>query len=245
MLSDGQLGLEPVQRSSTSQGPVTGRHTRLAPTDAQVPSTAAPVATEHAWHAPPHAASQHTPDTQEPLMHSVFAPQLVPFVFCAAQYMPLHQVPVGQPVAQRIGQSGRVPLQVTRTGQAGWPGSPAAAGEQVPMLLLKLQRSQLPEQAESQHTPSTQWPLVHAWLPAQLAPFACVGTHVPLLLQKLPVTHSSEVVQVVGHAPPMPSHAIGAQLGEPALPSASGLQWPSWPGALQTSHGPPHKASQQ
>jgi hypothetical protein len=62
-----------------------------------------------------------------------------------------------------------------------------------------LQASHCPSQAESQQTPSTQWPLTH-WLEArQEAPSANCGTQLPLEHQ-LPAAHWPSPVQVVKHA---------------------------------------------
>jgi hypothetical protein len=69
-----------------------------------------------------------------------------------------------------------------------------------------LQRSQLPLQAESQHTPSAQNVDWHSELEPQLVPAVFRSAHRPLS-QKRPEEHWREVVQVVGHEPLTPSHA--------------------------------------
>jgi hypothetical protein len=56
------------------QTPADGRQMVPAARVVQVPSIEPPAAIEHAWQStvdpPPHVASQHTPSTQLPLMHS-------------------------------------------------------------------------------------------------------------------------------------------------------------------------------
>jgi hypothetical protein len=112
---------------------------------------------------------------------------------------------VGQPLVQRIGQSGSVPLHTTVAPHAGEPGSFAGAGVQVPPVVGRLQRSQLPEQALLQHTPSAQKPDWHCVLAVQATPWARKSSHEPLS-QKRPVEQLRVEVQVVGHAPFTPSH---------------------------------------
>jgi len=108
--SAGHASSLPEHRSSRSHASVAGRHTRDGPTCVHTPSTLAPRAAAHASQAPLHARSQHTPSAQEPLVHSAAALHGAPFIFCAAQYCPLHHVPDGHPLPQGIGQSGSVPL---------------------------------------------------------------------------------------------------------------------------------------
>ena len=134
------------------------------------------------------------------------APQLTPLTFFAEQYVPLQKVFEGQPLEQRMGQSASVPLQTTEPPHAGLPGSEAGAGRQVPRVPERLQRSQLPLQGESQHTPSAQKVDRHSALEPQAVPAVFSGTHRPLS-QKRPEEHCREVVHVVGHEPLTPSHA--------------------------------------
>lgn len=177
---DGHAAEVPSQRSSTSQPLATGRHTWLAPSKVQVPSAEAPAATLHASHAPAQAVSQHTPSAQKFDRHCTAALQLAPAAFFAAQYMPLHHVASGQPAPHRIGQSVSVPLHTTLPPHAGEPGSFAGDGRQVPTLLARLQRSQLPVHAWSQHTPSAQKPDSHSRLVPQLSPVVFAGSQLPL-----------------------------------------------------------------
>ena len=113
---------------------------------------------------------------------------------------------LGQPLAQVMGQSASVPLHTTAPPHAGLPGSLAGAGEQVPLLALRLQRSQLPLHAPLQHTPSAQKPLAHSALEPHEVPGVFNKAQVPLS-QKRPVVQCRDVVQVVRHAPLMPSQA--------------------------------------
>jgi hypothetical protein len=85
----GQVAAVPLQRSSTSQVEAAVRHTRLGPSNPQVPLTAAPCATLHASQVSAQAELQHTPSTQKFDWHSVAAPQVMPLVFFAEQYVPL------------------------------------------------------------------------------------------------------------------------------------------------------------
>ena len=55
---------------------------------AQVPSTPPVLAALQASHKPPHAASQQTPSTQLPLVHSMGPPQVAPFICAGMQFVP-------------------------------------------------------------------------------------------------------------------------------------------------------------
>ena len=101
--------------------------------------------------------------------------------------MPEQYVLVGQPAVQRIGQSRRVPLQTSAPPHAGVPGSLAGAGSQLPVV-ERLQRSQLPEHASAQHTPSEQKPEEHSVALAHPVPSVFTGWHMPLP-QKRPAEH--------------------------------------------------------
>jgi hypothetical protein len=205
-LLPGQAARVPVQRSSTSQVEAAVRQMRLGPSSPQVPLTAAPWATLHASQVSVQAVLQHTPSAQKFDWHSVVAPQVTPFGFFAEQYVPLQNVFAGQPLEQRMGQSARVPLQTTAPPQAGLPGSFAGAGLQVPLVVARLQRSQLPLQAWVQHTPSAQKPEPHSELEPQFVPITLRVAQWPLS-QNRPDAHCREVVQVVGQEPLTPSHA--------------------------------------
>lgn len=123
--------------------------------------------------------SQQTPSTQLPLTHSTPMPQPRPLGFFAAQRVPEHQVLLGQPAAQEIGQSTLVPLHVTEAPHSGSPGSPIGEGLQVPTAPGRSQRSHEPEHALAQHTPFAQMPEVH-WKPCvHPCPFARVIRQVP------------------------------------------------------------------
>ena len=82
--SAGQAAELPVQVSATSHAPAASRQTMPAARGAQVPSTAAPAATLHAWQSlgspPPHAVSQQTPSVQKPLAQSAFVVQASPLL---------------------------------------------------------------------------------------------------------------------------------------------------------------------
>ena len=81
-------------------------------------------------------------------------------------------------LVQAVGQLAEVPPH-TYGEQEGLPALPEARGLQVPTLPVRLQASQVPAQAELQHTPSTQLPLEH-WLAApQTAPPFFLGTQAP------------------------------------------------------------------
>jgi hypothetical protein len=205
-LFEGQVATVPLQRSSTSHVEAAERQMRLTPSNPHVPLTAAPWATLHASQVSAQAELQHTPSTQKFDWHSGPAPQVMPLVFFAEQYMPLQYVFAGQPLEQRIGQSASVPLQTIVPPQAGLPGSDAGAGVQAPLELARLQRSQLPLQAWLQHTPSAQKPDAHSALEPHIAPGTLSVTHAPLS-QNRPDAHCREVVQVVGQEPLTPSHA--------------------------------------
>jgi hypothetical protein len=80
--SVGQSVLMPSQASVASHRPVAVRQTMPLFAVPQVPSAVAPAATLHASQSPalppPQAVSQQTPSTQNPLRHSMLAPQAVP-----------------------------------------------------------------------------------------------------------------------------------------------------------------------
>ena len=85
---------------------------------------------------------------------------------------------------------------------------------------------QVPLQAFSQQTPSTQKPLWQAPAPPQAAPFASCGTQLPLW-QKLPAVQSAVVVQVLRQLPVPQTYAPhdpvtpGAQVPAPSQVGAA------------------------
>lgn len=113
---------------------------------------------------------------------------------------------VGQPLAQVIVQSVRVPLQTTLKPHTGWPGSFAGLTLQLPTLPLWLQRSQLLLQALSQHTESAQKPDWHSPFAAQASPLSLSMSHLPEM-QNRPSAHWRLLVHIVGHEGLSPSHA--------------------------------------
>jgi hypothetical protein len=56
---------------------------------------------------------------------------------------------------------------------------PGSANAHVPRLFVAAQVWQVPVQAVSQQTPSTQWPLVQSPAPAQAVPFVSCGMQAP------------------------------------------------------------------
>lgn len=145
-------------------------------------------------------------------------------------------MPIGQPLVQRMGQSASVPLQTTVVPQAGVPGSFAGAGEQLPAVAERLQRSQLPLHALLQHRPSAQKPEAHCEFAVHALPIMRSGWHWPVS-QKKPVAQLRVDEHDVGHVPLTPSHVY-----EPhwvtCVASASGVQRPRLPDAEQVSHEP-------
>ena len=107
------------------------------------------------WHVPQEGAPQQCPSTQLPLAQSPAALQVWPDTFLQA------------PVASQLFE----PLQVSSVADF--------TGEQVPDVAVRLQAWQLPVQAVSQQTPSTQFPVLHWSVVVQVAPFACFGVQTP------------------------------------------------------------------
>jgi hypothetical protein len=71
------------------------------------------------------------------------------------------------------------------------PQVPAGSNVTVPS-----QRRQVPVQAFSQHTPSTQWPLWHWAAAVHESPLACVGPHTPPGRHTLPEEQSAFTAQL-------------------------------------------------
>lgn len=134
----------------------------------------------HEAQALPQLLMQHTPSTQFPVPH------WLPTVHAAPSARRAAQVPLVQPFEaaqsasplQWVGQLALLPSH--RYGaQLGEPAAPSARGWQVPPP----QVSQAPVQPVSQHTPSTQWPLVHCEAPVQACPSPRRGRQAPVAEQ--------------------------------------------------------------
>jgi hypothetical protein len=110
----------------------------------------------HASHAPSHAPLQHTPSTQKPEAQSEACEQARPLPFGPLQVPPVQLLLALQSLlSAHVASHALVPVQKLP------PHSPAgseaaASGAQVPTLPATLQAMQVPLQATSQHTPSTQ-----------------------------------------------------------------------------------------
>ncbi len=139
-------------------------------------------ATLHASQEAPQPELQQKPSTQLPLTHSEAEPQVPPLGFWLVQ-APLKQVlPLAHwlLLVQAVGQDAEVPLQ--RNGaQVGLPELPTATAVHVPTLPATLHALQEPPQAESQHTPSTHWPVPHWLFAVHALAFVFFGTHAPAL----------------------------------------------------------------
>jgi hypothetical protein len=99
----------------------------------------------------------------------------------------------------------QVPPQVTSVAVQGvWPerGAPDATRTQAPLLSHTWH---WPVQADSQHTPSAQKPVVHSSLLVQVAPGAFLATHRPAVLQNNASPQEPDV-QLPAHLP-LPSLA--------------------------------------
>lgn len=200
--SAGQAALVPSQVSSSSQGPLTGRHNVDAGSGVQVPTLPA---TLHASHAPAQGLLQHTPSTHwpdwhwDPVVqaaplaeeggepphvpeaqlldrHSFGAVQVAPSAFRATQAPPPQYLvgPHWPSSVQAEGQVPSTPLQAYR-GHRGDPGWPAARTVQAPSPAAPseaLHTSHPPVHAALQHTPSEQWPEPHMPSLVQGAPRA-------------------------------------------------------------------------
>jgi hypothetical protein len=112
----------------------------------------------------------------------------------------------------------------------------------VPRVPARLQATHAPEQAASQHTPSTQRPERHSQAAPQVAPSPFFAAQ-PLPEQKAAAeshcvaAHAPE--QVVLHAP-APLHAYTPQPPSGSPPDAWFLHVPTEPAALHDAHGPAH-----
>lgn len=190
----------PSQVSSSSQGPLTGRHSVDAASGVQVPTLPARL---HASHAPAQGLSQHTPSTHRPdwhwgpvvqaaplaeaggapphepavqvlERHSFACAQAWPSIFFGAQAPPVQYWVAAHWASsvQEAGQAAPVPLQANDA-QPGDPGWPAGSRVQAPSAdapSAALHTSHPPAQALLQQTPSSQWPDAHCASPEQAAP---------------------------------------------------------------------------
>jgi len=149
----------PAHSLSGSEPVVTLPHVPLLP----------PVfAAEHAWHVPEHAFAQHTPSTQNVLVHSAACVHAAPTAKSAHAPAPL------QAVAPTHSLAGSLPF---------------AMFEHVPTEPARLHAAHVPAHAVLQHTPSTQLPLTHSAPSEQAAPIA-KNPHAPAPLQLTAPTHS-------------------------------------------------------
>jgi hypothetical protein len=113
----------------------------------------------------------------------------------AVRWEPSQSPPQGEPSSTHAGRA---------------PAGAPLVGVHVPTEPGTLHASHWPEQATSQQTPSTQYPLAHWPLAAQRAPAASVGAHTPPA-QNVPAGQSAFTVQVPAQAVPPLSHRYGAQ----------------------------------
>jgi hypothetical protein len=192
----------------------------------------------HASHAPSHAPLQHTPSTQKPESQSDAWAQdsplpLGPLQVPPSQLLPdLHSAPEAHVASQLLAPVQKLPPH-------SLPGSVAgASGAHVPTLPATLHAMQVPLQATSQQTPSTQYPVAH-WLPLlQAVPTPPVdATHRPAT--HAAPSHWASLVQ--GRAQlPWPLQVAVPQPFSTSVPAGRGAQPPTSPGRLQASHAPVH-----
>jgi hypothetical protein len=240
--SAGQSAEAPLHFSATSHTAGASRHNTDGPSSVQSPSAVAPNWNRHASHAPLQALSQQTPSAQCPLWQLPSFTQAVPLGRFTAQsaFSGLQNVPLGHSAGafgHGIGQSTSLPLHTTVPPQAGLPSAPLASAVQMPTVPAFAHPSQAPAQAESQHTPSTQNPLLHSGLLPQVWASSFCGSHFPLAAQTKPDAHVLEV-HFAGQVSATPSHRKGEQLGSPALPSAFAVHTPVDDVTLHASHAP-------
>ena len=164
------------------------------PMFAHVPSAPA---TLHALHVPPQVLSQQTPSVQKPLRHSPAPPQEAPLTFTQAP-VPLH---TSAPLHSLAGSVFVGTLL------------------QMPGVAPRLQVLQVPEQAFSQQTLSTQKPLRHSAFSAQPPPFTFL--QLPVASQVAPAPQVS------------------------CWPAATGAQTPMEPALLHVWQSPLHALLQQ
>ncbi len=188
---------------------------------------------------PVHALLQQTLSAQNPDAHWVPNPHAAPSTCAALQTPWLQYCPVTQSVsaAQLVAQVALDP-EHTYGAHEGEPALPLLLIAHVPSTLAPAateHASQAPEQAVLQQTPSTQDPDWH-WLRAEhFAPSAARVTHWPATVSQYRLeAHWASVRQVAGHETDDPSHANGAQLGDPA--PTTDMQAPSLKAPCATEH---------
>lgn len=125
----------------------------------------------------------------------------------------------------------------TNGAQGGSPMWDFGSGTQTPSVPGWLQPSQLLSHRALQQTWSVHSLERHWVLVVQASPRGFSGLHSPAE-QKCLSTQSDALRQRAGHLPDNPEHLYGAQVGLPASPASRGVQVPSKPTALHTSHAP-------
>lgn len=93
-------------------------------------------------------------------------------------------------------------------------------------------------QPESQHTPSTQWPLVHWLASEQVSPSPRRGRHAPVDAQYWAAVQFASLAHESGQPALVPLHRYGAQLGLPGPVVA--MQVPTEPLTLHALQAPVH-----
>ncbi len=197
-----------------------------------------------ASHVPSHAEVQHAPSTHASVAHCTWAVQDWPEPELH-RHVPAWQPAPGlqsAPPAQDAAHAGPLPLQkVLPHSDAG--SSPAGTGEQVPASPATLQAWQVPLQAPSQHTPSTQKPEAQPAARVQASPAAPFARQVPAS-QKAPALHCASEVQVATQAASVPLQVNRPHSFPGSVPAVEMLQLPTVPAVLQASQAPPHPALQ-
>jgi hypothetical protein len=202
-------------------------------------------ATLHASQVPLHAEVQQAPSTHASVAHWTFAVH-----DCPEPELHRH-VPVWQPapalqsapVTHAEAHAAPAPLQkVLPHSEAG--SSPAGTGEQVPARPATLQAWQVPLQAPSQQTPSTQKPLAQPAARVQASPAAPLARQVPAS-QNAPALHCPSAVQVVTQAASVPLQVERPHSLPGSVPAVEMVQLPTLPTVLQASQAPPHAPLQQ
>jgi hypothetical protein len=125
----------------------------------------------------------------------------------------------------------------TKGAQGGNPAWDFARGTQMPSVPGWLQPSQLFSHRALQQTLSVHSLERHWVLVVQASPSGFSGLHSPAE-QTCLSAQSAALRQRVGHLPDNPEHLNGEQVGVPASPASTGVQVPSKPEALHTSHAP-------
>jgi len=162
-------------------------------------------ATLHAWHVPPHAPSQHTPSAHVPLLQCDGVPsQAAPnanfnrHVPPPQNFPALHSESCAHPPPP-VGAQEDCPLHVA-PGQLPSGSVPAGCAVHAPALPGSAQDSQVPVQAELQHTPSAHSPDWHSVPEAQASPAVPGETHAPPA-HRNPTLQSASRAHVVAQVP--------------------------------------------